>query len=429
MDLDVLTEVIDRLNGSDPLAYSDVESIVTLHRQLAGLEAFVTKATAGFDAAGNWVPDGARSARAWLATRCHLPKGAARGMVKRGRLMRQLPHATEAWAEGAITAAQVDVIASLSNDVTEEALVRDEEMLVGQAASMRYESFVKAADYWKQLADGDGVEEDNQQRRERRDVYLDRSFAGMWLGKVTLDPISGAIVGGELERLEKEMFEADWTAARDTLGHDPTSADLDRTPGQRRADALLEMATRSRTTPPDGRRPAPLFSILIDYQSLRGRVCELADGAVVAPGSLLPWLTGAYLERVVFAPARRVEVSSTARLFSAATRRGIELRDRECTYDSEVTRERLTARLIDDAIIAKKRKPGEAKGKNPQSMGMRWPVERTNAWLAAYGQLRRNTDRKTVHRLAQFALAVAFMLTAKLIDYRNRWSRILAPIR
>jgi hypothetical protein len=75
------------------------------------------------------------------------------------------------------------------------------------------------------------------------------------------------------------------------------------------------------------------------------------------------------------------------------------------------------------------RKQGEAKGKNPQPMGMRWPVERTNAWLAAYGQLRRNTDRKTVHRLAQFALAVAFMLTAKLIDYRNRWSRILAPIR
>lgn len=98
-------------------------------------------------------------------------------------------------------------------------------------------------------------------------------------------------------------------------------------------------------------------------------------------------------------------------------------------YDSDVTRERLAARLIDDAVIAKKRKKGEAKGKNPQPMGMRWPVERTNAWLAAYGQLRRNTDRKTVHRLAQFALAVAFMLTAKLVDYRNRWSRVLAPIR
>ena len=60
---------------------------------------------------------------------------------------------------------------------------------------------------------------------------------------------------------------------------------------------------------------------------------------------------------------------------------------------------------------------------------MRWPVERTNAWLAAYGQLRRNTDRKPIHRLAQFVLAVSFMLTAKLIDYRNRWSRMSVPIR
>jgi len=88
-----------------------------------------------------------------------------------------------------------------------------------------------------------------------------------------------------------------------------------------------------------------------------------------------------------------------------------------------------TSGLIDDAVIAKKRKKGEAKGKNPQPMGMRWPVERTNAWLAAFGQLRRNTDRKIIHRLALFALAVTFMLTAKLIDYRNRWSRVSTPIR
>ena len=98
-------------------------------------------------------------------------------------------------------------------------------------------------------------------------------------------------------------------------------------------------------------------------------------------------------------------------------------------YDSDVTRQRLAERLLDDAVIAKKRKKGEAKGKNPQPMGMRWPVERTNAWLAAFGQLRRNTDRKTIHRLAQFALAVAILLTGKLIDHRNRWSGSHAPIR
>ena len=98
-------------------------------------------------------------------------------------------------------------------------------------------------------------------------------------------------------------------------------------------------------------------------------------------------------------------------------------------YDSSVTRDRLIERSINDAIIAKKRKKGEAKAKNPQPMGMRWPVERTNSWLSNFGQLRRNTDRKNVHRLAQFALAVTFLLTAKLIDWRNRWSPQSAPIR
>jgi len=99
-------------------------------------------------------------------------------------------------------------------------------------------------------------------------------------------------------------------------------------------------------------------------------------------------------------------------------------------YDSEATRARLTERGIDDAVIAKKRKRGAATTATKNlSMGLRWPVERTNSWLSNYGQLRRNTDRKTVHRLAQLAFAVALLLTAKLIDWRNRWSPGLSPIR
>ena len=99
-------------------------------------------------------------------------------------------------------------------------------------------------------------------------------------------------------------------------------------------------------------------------------------------------------------------------------------------YDSEATRARLAQRSIDDAVIATKRKPNTAKGPAKKlPMGLRWPVERTNSWLSNYGQLRRNTDRRTVHRLAQFALAVAFLLTAKLIDWRNRWPPASTPIR
>jgi transposase len=98
-------------------------------------------------------------------------------------------------------------------------------------------------------------------------------------------------------------------------------------------------------------------------------------------------------------------------------------------YDSDATRERLADRNLDDAVIARKRRRGSPEPKKNQPMGLRWPVERTNSWLSNFGQLRRNTDRKTMHRLAQLALAVAFLLTAKLIDWRNRWSPDLSLIR
>jgi uncharacterized protein YbjQ (UPF0145 family) len=252
-------------------------------------------------------------------------------VVRRGREIRPLPVAAEAWATGAIAAAQVDVLAGLRSEATEEALARDEEMLVDQARTLPYQSFVRVAAYWEQLADPDRVEKDEELRRAARDVYLERSFGGMWLGQLTLDPMSGAIVGGELERLEQAMFATDWAEAKAATGREPTLADLARTPGQRRADALVEMATRSKMVPEGARRPGPLFSILIDYGTAV-RACELADGTVVAPGSLLPWLGEALFERAVFAPSRRVEVSERARLFIGATRRALGLRDRECAH-------------------------------------------------------------------------------------------------
>jgi len=93
---------------------------------------------------------------------------------------------TDAWSQGTITAARVDLITPLRSPATEDALARDEELLVEQASSLPYRAFVRVAAYWTQLADPDGAELDDAARRGRRDVYLESSFGGMWLGRVTL---------------------------------------------------------------------------------------------------------------------------------------------------------------------------------------------------------------------------------------------------
>jgi transposase len=91
-------------------------------------------------------------------------------------------------------------------------------------------------------------------------------------------------------------------------------------------------------------------------------------------------------------------------------------------YDNGVVRSLITNAGIDDLICSRKRPPGTAIGKLSVPLGMRWPIERTNSWLTNFGQLRRNTDRRTHHRLAQLGLAIVFLIAAKLIDWRNRWS-------
>ncbi len=94
-------------------------------------------------------------------------------------------------------------------------------------------------------------------------------------------------------------------------------------------------------------------------------------------------------------------------------------------YDSDVTLERTAALGLTDVICAKKRPPGSpamTKTKTKHSLGMRWPVERTNSWLSNFGQLRRNTDRYENHRLGQIALAIALILTVKLANWAKRWN-------
>jgi transposase len=91
-------------------------------------------------------------------------------------------------------------------------------------------------------------------------------------------------------------------------------------------------------------------------------------------------------------------------------------------YDNRVVRRHVADAGIDDLICSKVRPRGTATAKKLVPLGMRWPIERTNSWLSNFGQLRRNTDRQPGHRLAQLALAIALLLTAKLIDWRNRWS-------
>lgn len=331
---------IEELKGLDPAALTGPELRAVLgevQRLAAGLDAAQTRLTAAFDASGDWALDGARTVAAWLAWAHHLPATAAKARVALGRALRDLPAAEATWLTGEIDSHHVRLLARARTEVTAEYFQRDEQLLVDAACTMRYDHFARAVAYWRQLADPDGVEADSNLLHERRRAHVSRSFEGLLFGDFVLDPIAGAVFKEELDQITDELFRADWTEAQAAAGEgvEVTRAAVNgrRSPAQRRADALVEMARRAATAPAGGRRPDPLFTVLVGYETLAGRICELADGTVVAPGSLLPWLDQAHIERVVFdGPSRVIDVGERRRCFDGATRRAIEVRDRECFH-------------------------------------------------------------------------------------------------
>ena len=291
-----------------------LDAVADVYRTEARLAARKAELLAELDARRAYARVGAQTAAAWITHRCRVPHGKARHDVVVARSLRRLPSAAAALSDGDIVESHVAaLVRHHTNARTAEALEQDEHVLVAEAKRLPFRLFSTVLAYWAQRVDPDGTDDDAEARRGRRRLHLSRTFDGMWMLDGLLDPVSGTAVDNAL---------------REVMG-DPVEGVA---PAQRRADALVELAERAVATPPGARRRAPLVTVLVGYETFAGRVCELADGTVIAPRDVAALLDTAVIERAVFeAPGRVMEIS-TQRLFTGAIRRALELRDRTCTH-------------------------------------------------------------------------------------------------
>ncbi|HVM09587.1 MAG TPA: DUF222 domain-containing protein [Acidimicrobiales bacterium] len=334
MELSGLAREVKELGELDTTTLTDdelSELMVELHQLRSALEAQHARVARAWDARRAWSADGARSGASWMATRTRACKGDYGSLLRLASKTRLMPQVDAAWEAGEITRDHVRRLAAASNPRTYTSFARDEAWLVHQARTLTFAEFCQAIDYWLLAADPDGAADDHDQRVDRRRVSLDQTLGGMYSGSILLDPVRGSIVATELRRLEQQLFEADWADAKQRFGRDPSTFELARTPDQRRADALVEMARRSATAQP-GASTKPLFTLLLGADSFR-HLSELADGTVIPPNALRDWLDDADLEALLFdALGQRAIKVSRARSFTGAVRRVIEVRDRSCQH-------------------------------------------------------------------------------------------------
>jgi hypothetical protein len=321
-----LDRVIDAMLDVDPHeldADALHDLVVSTNRAAARLAAARARHTTVWDTRRVWASNGTLSAAVRLGNECRISSESAAAEMRRARKLREMPATFDALARGEISVDHVDLLGRANYGVRAQFFADAEKLLVDACATMRYADAARAVGYWRQRADADGADGDADELVEARHLSASRTFDGSVYLQGLLDPIGGTVFLDELARLERMLYEAE-----------KASGEIARTVRQRRADALVEMATRSASTPAGAQRPRPLYTILVGFETFAGRICQLDDETVIAPGQLVGGLCEADIERVVFdATGRPVEVSHRRR-FTGALRRAIQVRDRHCQHPS-----------------------------------------------------------------------------------------------
>src|SRR5262245_8611246 len=317
-----LDEAIDALLPLDPDTLTDPEldaTVVAVQRQRARLGVVAARLVERWDHRQIWADDQSRSAATRLARDTNTSVGSAKVELRRARHLASMPATQAAVVAGELSLDHVELFGRANQPGRNALFAVHEQTLVTECSKLRFAEANRLIDYWCQLADTETAESDADRQRERAHLYASETLDGEVVVNGVLDPVGGTIVTSELARLERELYLAD---ERDGVV---------RTIAQRRAAALVEMATRSATA--NGKPPRPLFTVLIGDDNFT-RMCELAHGQVITPGTLIPWLGTADLEVILFHGRSTVISVSHKRRFTGALRRAIQVRDRHCQHPS-----------------------------------------------------------------------------------------------
>jgi len=221
------TEILFRIGNllKDVQPSEVAAELVGLGRLIDGLQALSLPLTLMLDKHDEHAVDGYRTPGYWLRKECRLSATAAGDRLEMARRLHQLPEADAALAAGEIGFQHARDLFRLAEKVGYETVGPYEAELVGQARNLDPTTYARYLQHFRAMVDPDGILDDARMAHETRFLSMSSTVDGVFYLKGKLDADAGSVVEAALVSL---------TPAH-SLG-DP------RTPGNRRADALLDMA-------------------------------------------------------------------------------------------------------------------------------------------------------------------------------------------
>ncbi len=330
---EVLADVLAEVLAVDVASLSVAEltaHMARLEQVRTQFEAHVYETLGFFDRSAAWQLDAAYNPANWLAAQTGTSRAVAGSRVTLAARLGQMPETRAALADGSITEAHARVLARcVANPRVRDAFSDQEAELVAEAMELTADQLAVKVDAWIELWDFDGAEP-----RDLQHDTLSASRVGQRVrvnGEFGLD--TGLPLLAALEERVDQLFHRDKQVAE----ANPDDGLAARTPGMRRAEALVELVEAGAAAEGNPDRRDALFMIHVDEDTYRfgGRhvdsLCELTDGSVLPIDVMRRMRCGSRHQSVVLDAAKVVlHLGREERYANRAIRRALAARDRGC---------------------------------------------------------------------------------------------------
>ena len=272
--------------------------------------------------------DGLKSMRSWLIGHASLAPTEASRIVRSGRALAHFPALAAGFADGEVSAAQVDVVARAVGPGEVARAVEQGVDLAGFdrdwtaiAAGARHDVLIEAVRMFEAALDPDGAEPDpTEGRRLTFAAHADGSITG----RFDLDAVGGERVRAAIESIVQ---------ANRPQGDERTRA-------QQNADALVQLCDNQLASGglPTLRKEKPQVLLGIDLQDLvdsgtGAGAARTGSGARIS-AARARWLAcDADISRIVMGPdGEPLHLGRKHRVVTAGLRRAVVARDKTCVF-------------------------------------------------------------------------------------------------
>ncbi len=311
---------LERLQAEDISEASPAsigEELKELFRHRNRCDAEIQRRLHRLDKTEAYAADGSLTAKAWLRWNCNLTHGQASDRVEVARQMQSLPVTTQALAEGDISYQHAALIARTAQRLGSLWPADAEEILVTAAKEVDPVRLCCATMQLRHCLEPDGVLDEATAGDDRRFLHLNQTFGGIFVLNGQFGSDDGATLKAALMSVLR-----------------PPADNDDRSPGQRRADALIDLARRqldSGTLPETGGQK-PHITVVVEMTTLAKE-----PGA---PAAEMEWsqtpIPAETARRIAcdcaVTPVVHGEPYATSRVVPGAMRRALAARDKHCRF-------------------------------------------------------------------------------------------------